>query len=126
MDLFVTFTILVMVGGVTSFGLMLFAEYRKLDELESYFSENKLVQDRKRFWCKNQRVDRYHRMALMVDFLSMAKRHVKAGVVTEAELAAVPLSLKRWALLPYRFGMVWAVGIGVWEVWRWWCNIPIP
>ena len=126
MDSFLAFTILVSAGSLVVLALILFAEYRKLDELESYFSENKLVQDRKRFWGKNQRVDRFHRMALMVDLLSMAKRHVKAGVVTEAELAAVPLSLKRWALLPYRFGMLWAVGIGVWEVWRWWCNIPIP
>ena len=126
MSLYTLILIVLALGMYVSLGLTLYGQYKKLDELESYFSENKLVQDRERFWGKNQRVDRFHRMALMVDLLSMAKRHVKAGVVTEAELAAVPLSLKRWALLPYRFGMLWAVGIGVWEVWRWWCNIPIP
>lgn len=126
MDLFLTFTILVMVGGGTSFGLMLFAEYTKLEALERHFSENKVICANKRFWSGNQRIDRFHRMLVVSEFLAMPKFYVKKGDVTEAELAAVPLSLKRWALLPYRFGMVWAVGIGVWEVWRWWCNIPIP
>jgi hypothetical protein len=31
-------------------GLMLFAEHRKLEELESYFSKNKMVLEHKRKW----------------------------------------------------------------------------
>ena len=46
--------------------------------------------------------------------------------MTEAELASVPLTLKRWALWPYRLADVCIIEIIVWEVWRRWCDIPIP
>ena len=53
------------------------------------------------------------------------KAFLKAGLVTEAELASVPLALKRWALWPYRLGYVWTIAAVVWAVWRSWCDIPI-
>ncbi|NVZ86416.1 hypothetical protein [Pseudomonas yamanorum] len=98
-------------------GLKLFVEYKKLDELESYFSDNVLVRDNKRFWRRNQLIDRYMRLSLIVDFLSLPKLHIRRGDVTAAELASVPLSLKRWVLWPYRFGMAGFVGAGLWYVW---------
>ncbi|WP_319017506.1 hypothetical protein [Pseudomonas sp. K2] len=101
-------------------GLMLFSEYKKLDELESYFSENDKVRYHKRFWKRNQRIDRFHRMGLMIDFLSNPKPFLKAGLVTEAELASVPIALKRWALWPYRISYIWLVALGVWSVWYKW------
>lgn len=101
-------------------GLKLFVEYKKLDELESYFTDNVLVRDNKRFWGRNQLIDRYMRLSLIVDFLSLPKLHIRRGDVTAAELASVPLSLKRWALWPYRFGMVGFVGAGLWYVWIKW------
>ncbi|MFL1503468.1 hypothetical protein ACI77J_18185 [Pseudomonas sp. O64] len=106
-------------------GLMLFVEYTKLDEVESYFSSNEMLRGNKRFWRRNQWIDRQYRMLLIVEFLSDSKRHVKAGVVTEAELASVPLALKRWVLWPYNFGLVWCIATVVWSVWRRWCDIPI-
>ncbi|NWB67323.1 hypothetical protein [Pseudomonas sp. I8001] len=101
-------------------GLKLFVEYRKLDELESYFIDNVLVRDNKRFWGRNKLIDRYKRLSLIVDFLSLPKLHIRRGDVTAAELASVPLSLKRWVLWPYRFGMVGFVGSGLWYVWIKW------
>ncbi|AYF49713.1 hypothetical protein DXV65_19760 [Pseudomonas fluorescens] len=121
MSFFLAYTIVWFIGMLVLVGLMLFAEYTKLDELESYFSENEKVRRHKRFWKRNQRIDRFHRMGLMIDILSMPKAFLKEGLVTEAELASVPLSLKRWALWPYRVASIWFVASCVWYVWfNWW------
>ena len=121
MSFFLAFTIVNFVGVLVLLGLMLFAEYTKLDELESYFSENEKVRRHKRFWKRNQRIDRYHRMGLMIDILSTPKAFLKEGLVTEAELASVPLALKRWALWPYRVSSIWIVTTAIWYVWfHWW------
>ncbi|NMX51598.1 hypothetical protein [Pseudomonas veronii] len=120
MDFFLAYTIVLFVGMSILLGLMLFAEHKKLDELESYFSENEKVRYHKRFWKRNQRIDRFHRMGLMIDFLSNPKPFLKAGLVTEAELASVPIALKRWALWPYRISYIWLVALGVWSVWYKW------
>jgi len=45
---------------------------------------------------------------------------LKAGLVTEAELASVPIALKRWALWPYRISYIWLVALGVWSIWYKW------
>ncbi|TFY84168.1 hypothetical protein DYL59_30525 [Pseudomonas kairouanensis] len=104
MSFYLAYWIVLFVGVFVFLGVSRFVEYKKLDELESYFSENETVRRHKRFWGRNQRIDRYHRMGLMIDFLSHPKHFVKAGVVTAAELESVPLALKRWALWPYRLG----------------------
>lgn len=114
MDFQLVLAILLAAGTLIFAGLTLYAEYTKLEALESYFSENKVVCDHKRFWGRNQRIDRFHRMLLITELLGMPKFHIKRGDVTEAELASVPLSLKRWALWPYHFGMVWAAGLALW------------
>ncbi|MBO0494296.1 hypothetical protein [Pseudomonas sp. Marseille-Q1929] len=120
MSFFLVYSIVLMAGVFVLLGLVLFAEYRKLDELESYFSENEKVRRHKRFWGRNQPIDRFHRMGLMIDFLSMPKTHIKAGLVTEAELASVPIALRRWALWPYRMTYVWIVACIICEIWfRW-------
>lgn len=113
-------TILLFVWTFVLLGLTLFVEYTKLDELERYFSENELVRDNKRFWRRNQPIDKFQRLSLIIQFLSMPKLHVKRGDVTEAELACVPLSLKRWALWPYRISMIWAIASAAWYVWYRW------
>jgi len=126
MDFFLIYTIVVFVGTFVVLGLMIFAEYAKLDEVESYFCQNERVQDNKRFWRRNQWIDRQYRMLLISEFFSDSKRYVEAGIVTKAELAAVPLALKRWMVWPYKVGYIWAFGTAVWSFWRWWCDIPIP
>ncbi len=45
MDFFLVYTIVWFVGTFVFLGLVLFAEYTKLDELESYFSENEKVRN---------------------------------------------------------------------------------
>ncbi len=52
MDFFLVYTVVWFVGTFVFLGLVLFAEYTKLDELESYFSENEKVRRHKRFWKK--------------------------------------------------------------------------
>ena len=120
MSFFLAYSIVLMGGCFVIWGLMLFAEYRKLDELESYFSENEKVRKNKRFWGRNQPIDKFNRMSLLVGFLSMPKTHVKVGLVTEAELASVPLALKRWALWPYRLAGIWFFASIIWEIWYRW------
>ncbi|MCP1507490.1 hypothetical protein J2Y83_003464 [Pseudomonas marginalis] len=46
-------------------GLMLFAEYTKLDELESYFSEHAEVRKRLQLWGPNPQFGSFHRMGRM-------------------------------------------------------------
>ncbi|WP_426215009.1 hypothetical protein [Pseudomonas sp. DWRC2-2] len=126
MDLFLIYSIVLFAGMFVIVGLMIFAEYTKLDEVERHFSQNERVRNNKRFWCRNQWIDRQYRMLLILAFFSDSKRYMEAGVVTEAELASVPLALKRWVVWPYYVGYIWALGTVVWIVWRWWCDIPIP
>ena len=111
--------ILAMILFISTFvfsGLTLYAECTKLEALESYFSENEVVCANKRFWGRNKHIDRFHRMLVISDLLGMPKFHIKRGEVTEAEVAAVPLSLKRWAVWPYHFGMVWFAGCILWTL----------
>ncbi|MCF5669186.1 hypothetical protein [Pseudomonas marginalis] len=126
MDFFLVYTIVWFVGMFVFLGLLIIAKYTKLDEVERYFSQNERVQDNKRFWKRNQWIDRQYRMMLISDFFSDSKRYLEAGIVTEAELASVPLALKRWMVWPYYVGYIWAFGTAVWTFWRWWCDIPIP
>lgn len=120
MSFFLGYTIVLMAGVFVIWGLMLFAKYRKLDELESYFNENEKVRRHKRFWGRNQPIDKSQRMGLMVDFLSDSKYFVKAGLVTEAELASVPIALKRWALWPHRLAVIWFFASIIWSIWHTW------
>lgn len=101
-------------GTLVYSGLSLYVKYVKLEEMESYFTENKAVCDTKRFWRRNQHIDRLHRWLVITEILEMPKMHIKKGEVTEAELAAVPLSLKRWAVWPTYFGYILMLGAGLW------------
>ncbi|KAF2407857.1 hypothetical protein ACMSI6_27895 [Pseudomonas antarctica] len=114
MDFQLILAIFLFAGALVGSGLTLYAECTKLEALESYFSENKLVCDNKRFWGRNQHIDRFHRMLLINQLLAMPKTHIKRGDLTEAELASIPKSLKRWALWPTNFGMLWAAGLALW------------
>ncbi|MCU1785394.1 hypothetical protein NTD80_21850 [Pseudomonas sp. 13B_2.1_Bac1] len=120
MDFQIISAIFVCAGAFVSSGLFLFVKYTKLEELESYFSENKVVNDHKRFWGRKQHIDRFHRMLLINQLLIMPKSHIKSGEVTEAELASVPLSLKRWALWPYAVGTIWFASAIIWNIWYGW------
>ncbi len=117
MDFQIISAVFVCAGAFIFSGLSLFVECTKLEALESYFSENKVVCGHKRFWGRNQHIDRLHRMLLIIQLLSLPKTHIKSGEVTEAELASVPLSLKRWALWPYTFGTIWFVSAIIWGIW---------
>ncbi len=117
MSFFLVYTLVMIIGTFVVLGLMLYAGRTKLDELESYFSENAEV---RKYWQRrerNQQLNRGNRMALLIDILRTPKRSVKDGLVTEVELAAIPLALKRWAVWPYRLVMFWAVSWGFWGIW---------
>ena len=120
MDSFLAFTILVSAGSLVVLALILFAEYRKLDELESYFSENKAVQRNKRFWGRNKRIDRTMRMSIFIGFFMQPKTHIKSNEVTREELDSVPLALKRWATWPFYFSVIYFMALTTWVVWRKW------
>lgn len=117
MDYFLVYTAVMVVGTFIVLGLMLFAGRTKLEELESYFSENAEVRKYQQRWRPNQRFVRFNRMGLMIDIHRRPERSVKEGLVTEAELAVIPLSLKRWAVWPYRLVMFWSVSWGYWGTW---------
>lgn len=125
MDFYLVYSVVWFVWMFVVLGLMLFAEYTKLDEVESYFSHNERVRGNKRFWRRKEWIDRQYRMLLIFEFLCDSKRHVRAGVVTEAELASVPLALKRWVVWPYYLGFIWLITTVVGSVWRRWGDLPI-
>ncbi|WP_455883604.1 hypothetical protein [Pseudomonas putida] len=120
MDFQTISAIFLFVEALVGSGVTLYVEYTKLEELESYFSENKVVCNHKRFWGRNQHIDRFHRMLLINQILSMPKSYIKSGEVTEAELASIPLSLKRWALWPYNCAIIWLVSAIIWNIWYGW------
>lgn len=126
MDFFLIYSVVLFVWLFFVLGVLIFAKHIKLDEVESYFCENEKVRENKGFWRRNQWIDRQYRMMLISDFFSDSKRYVEAGFVTEAELASVPVALKRWMVWPYYLLHILAVGTTVWVFWRWWCDIPIP
>ncbi|AUG08761.1 hypothetical protein [Pseudomonas sp. S09G 359] len=120
MSFFFAYTIVMIVGTFVVLGLLLFAGCTKLDELESYFSENPEVRNSRQRWERTQRVSRSRRMGLLIDILRTPKRSVKEGYLTEAELASIPSSLRRWAVWPYRLAMIWAISWGYWCTWLEW------
>lgn len=101
-------------------GSALFFEYKKLEELESYFSENELVQRTKRFWSQNRRIDRVARTIVIVEFFTLTKTSIKRRDTTEEELAAVPIALRRWTTWPYYSALMWLVASFIWMAWREW------
>lgn len=120
MHIYTVFVILLAVWPVITYALMLFVEYTKLDELESYFRENVMVCHNKHYWRRNRPRGRFMRISQIVGFLLMPKLHIRRGLVTELELAAVPLSLKRWAFWPYLTAIIWLVTAVVWCIWLKW------
>ncbi|WP_339418037.1 MULTISPECIES: hypothetical protein [unclassified Pseudomonas] len=116
MSWFFIYTIVMVIGTFVVVGLMCYATRAKLDELESYFSENVEVLKLQQRW-RNRRLARFNRMCVMISILTMPKRHVKDGFVTEAELAAIPLALKRWAVWLYRLAIFLAAYWGLWSTW---------
>lgn len=104
------YTLVMVIGTFVFLGLMFFVGCTKHDALESYFSENAEVR-------KRRQRGRFHSMGLIINILHAPKSSVKEGLVTEAELASVPLSLKRWAVWPYRLALIWAISWGYWCTW---------
>ena len=113
---FFAYTIVMVIGTFVVVGLVLYATRTKLDELESYFSENAEVRKLLQRW-ENQRFARFNRMCLMISILTTPKRHVKDRFVTEAELASIPIALKRWAVGLYRLAIFLAAYWGLWFTW---------
>ncbi len=107
-------------GMFVCLGLTLYVEYKKLDELESYFSENETVQHYKRFWGRNKSIDKSMRLGVFVQFFVWPASYVKSGEVTREELDSVPLALKRWVTWPFYFSVIYVAAVLSWYVWRQW------
>ena len=58
MDFQLILAIFLFAGAFVGAGLTLYAEYTKLEALESYFSQNKVICDNKRFWGRNKHIGR--------------------------------------------------------------------
>lgn len=116
MSWFFAYTVVMVIGTFVLVGLMRYATRTKLDELETYFIDNAEVRKGQQRWG-NQRFARFNRMCVMISILTTPKRHVKDGFVTEAELASIPLALKRWAVWLYRFAIFLAAYWGLWCTW---------
>ena len=103
-------------------GLVLtwFVEYKKLDELESYFIDNDLVHSNKRFWGRNQPIDKTMRLSVIIGFFTLPKLHMRRGDVTEQELASVPQALRRWVTWPFYYGVLWLLCSCTWVIWKKW------
>jgi hypothetical protein len=96
-------TLLIGVDFLIAIPLVLYADYVKLPELEKYFEGNEIVQLNKVRWPSKLPMHRAFRMGQISNFLSLSRRYIRLGDVTEEEVASVPLSLKRWATWPYYF-----------------------
>ena len=120
MSLTILILIVLAFGAFVSLGLILYAEYKKLDELESYFSGNETVQYYKRFWGRNKPIDKSMRMGVFVQFFVWPATYLKSGEVTREELDSVPLALKRWVTWPFYLSVTYVAAVLSWYVWRQW------
>ncbi|MCF5669187.1 hypothetical protein [Pseudomonas marginalis] len=116
MSWFFAYTIVMVIGTFFFVGLMRYATRTKLEELEGYFGGNAEVHKLQQRW-ENHRFARFNRLCLMISILTTPKRHVKDRFVTEAELASIPLALKRWAVWLYRLAIFLAAYWGLWLTW---------
>lgn len=114
MSFFFPYTLVLSLVTVFVLGVFVFVGRTKLDELDTYFSANPEFFKRKQRWKRNQR---FKLMCLIIDILAHSKGSVKEGFVTEAELAAIPLSLKRWAVWPYHLAIMLVGNWGYWCTW---------
>ncbi|WP_017476909.1 hypothetical protein [Pseudomonas sp. PAMC 26793] len=94
--------------------LMTYANYMKLDELERYFIKNEAVQQNKRYWPGKMPYDKMMRMVLISNLLTMPRRYIRDGEITEEEYNSIPRSLKRWATWPGYLGLQLVVCAGLW------------
>jgi hypothetical protein len=89
----------------------------KLKELESYFSNNAEVQAEKRFWWWNTFMNESFRLSAIVKYIVKPKKMIKRGEVTEEELAAIPVSLKRRLIAYHYFSVLQGTCLFAWYVW---------
>ena len=89
----------------------------RLEELESYFPNNREVQAEKKFWWWNTFMNESFRLSAIIDYVVRPKKMIKRGEITEEELAAIPIVLKRWLIAYYCFSRLQITGVFTWYVW---------
>lgn len=88
----------------------------QLDKLENYFPENENVQNGKKFWWWNRPMNRALRLLAIIRYIVQPKKMIKRGDVTKEELAAVPLSLKRWLIAYHYFSQLQMTSLIIWYI----------
>lgn len=106
-------TVLVCVEMIIGCALLLYSHYFKLEKLQKYFEGNEVVQYNNRIWAGNGLMRRGMRMGQISLFLAFPKSYIRLGDVSAEEIAAVPLSLKRWATWPDYFVIQVFMWVGI-------------
>jgi len=100
-----------------SLWILWYLKYRKLEEIERYFTKNIELQRNKRFWSWNKDIDRKWRVSFVTMYLVASKELIRRGEVTEDELATIPSALKRWFVWNFYWGTLQVIGVFTWIVW---------
>ncbi|MGC6369404.1 hypothetical protein [Pseudomonas sp. K2I15] len=97
--------------------ILWYLKYRKLEEIERYFTENIALQRNKRFWSWNKEIDRRWRVTFITMYLVAPKEMIRRGAVTKEELAAIPQPLKRWFIWSFYWGTLNVIAMFAWLIW---------
>jgi hypothetical protein len=112
-----TLAILFTIDTAVSIGILWYLKYRKLDEIESYFTENVELQRNKQFWYWNKDIDKEWRVGFVMLYLVLPKEFIRRGEVTQEELASIPPSLKRWFIWSFYWGTLSVIAMFAWLIW---------
>ncbi|WP_248768512.1 hypothetical protein [Pseudomonas sp. MWU12-2345] len=87
-------------------GLSAYVAKTKLDLAEVYLKDNVVVMAERRYWRGNSYNDRMARTFAIGGLFVFSTRCIRRGWLTEQELESIPITLRRWFVVPFYLGML--------------------
>ena len=98
--LLAVFSIFFMLFGI---GLSTYVVNTKLDLVGPYFNNNAMIIGDRRWWGGSSFKDRSMRQGVISMMIMFPKMFIWRGLLTQQEVDAIPLKLKRWIKAPLYF-----------------------
>jgi len=99
-------------------GFSVYVVSTKLDLVEPYFNNNAMIIGDRRWWGGNSFKDRSMRQGLISMMVMFPRVFIWRGLLTQQELDAIPLKLKRWIKAPLYFEIPFflaAIAFWIWQ-----------
>nr|WP_297460126.1 hypothetical protein [uncultured Halomonas sp.] len=102
--------------------LWTYISYSKLEKIENYLENCKLVENNRRIWGGGP-LGRMYRLAQISGMLFFPKIIAKNGEADLEEIRNLPISLRRWAIIPACTGAtLFAAMIALYIYGKYWLN----